>query len=149
MPTPEELSKFSLKGIKMVFSIILIFFLLALGYVIITIALQSHAKERVTYDISLNDITNNRYSQVDHVLITPNKGDMNMIRDLSEFELNNHFYTQIDSISDSNVIKHYDLYDKDDNVLFIAEEFSDRQVSFYSANNTLIGNYKYALVTDD
>ncbi len=143
MPTKN----YSAEAAKTIGKIVLFFFVLSLIVVLSFKYLNSESSS--IYDKSFNDIVDNRYSQVDHALITYSDGRLNnMIRHLEGFDLGNHKYKQIDNISGLNVVKHYDLYDKDDNVLFTADEYSGCEVSVYS-NSTLIGNYEYEDHYDD
>ncbi len=70
-----------------------------------------------------------------------------MIRHLEEFDLGNHTYKKIDNIDENEKIKHYDLYDKNDNVLFTAEEYPNNKVEVHS-DITLIGYYEYEEISD-
>ena len=141
MPTKN----YSAKAAKTIGKVILIFFVLS---VIVVLSFKYLNSESVSiYDKSFNDIVDNRYSQVDHALITYSDGRLNMIRHLEEFDLGNHTYKKIDNIDENEKNKHYDLYDKNDNVLFTAEEYPNNKVEVHS-DITLIGYYEYEEISD-
>lgn len=91
------------------------------------------------YNLTFDNIINNQFSQVDHIGETRNDGSLNTIRDLRNFYVKSRMYKKLPSDFNFNhddyFIENFNLYDKDDNMLYNVRVFSRDIIGVYAGKN--------------